>query len=96
MSSPSPDPVGRSVLVKSSLDRHHPPIARRGTVVRREATASGPRLFIELEFPQMFTQTVHRRTVVLDPPAVARLLASEHNGTYEITIPEELDEPGAG
>jgi hypothetical protein len=72
------------------------PNAPRGTIIRREATPAGPRLVIELEFSQMFTRPVHRRTLVLKAPATARLLASENNDVHEITLAEDLDAPGAG
>lgn len=87
------DLTGRIVLVKSSADRHHPPVAQRSTIVRREATASGPRLVLELEFPQMFERPAHRRTVVLDAPAVERLLASENNGRTRSKFPRNWTSP---
>jgi hypothetical protein len=45
---------------------------------------------VAVEFPQMFTSRAHHRTFRLDDAALARLLASERNGTFEFAIDEEL------
>ena len=83
---------GRTVLVKSTRDRRNPPTAMRGTIeVRQHAPDSPPEISLAIEFPQMFRTQAHHRTIVLDPTEVARLLASEYNGTFEFTIEDELE-----
>lgn len=77
---------GKTVLVSSTLDQGNPPIALRGTIEVRADAASEPEVRLALEFPQMFTVQAHHRTVVLDREQVARLLASECSGTFEIEL----------
>jgi hypothetical protein len=85
---------GRIVLVKSARDHHYPETGMRGTIeVPNRDRDEPPRVQIALEFPQMFETPAHHRTIVLDPRAVDRLIASEYNGTYEITLDEPLDDP---
>lgn len=81
------------VLVKSSRDRRNPPTGLRGTIeVHEDPRARGtPLVQITLGFPQMFTTRAHHRTLTLDAAAVERLVASERNGAYEITLDEPLD-----
>jgi len=45
---------------------------------------------LAVDFPQMFTQSAHRRTIPLDPTGITRLINSEYNGTFEFTIDDEL------
>jgi hypothetical protein len=81
---------GKVVLVKSTRDIRNPPVAMRGTLDVREESEGGPMVTIEVDFPQMFTVPAHRRSLVLAEADIAHLLASEHNGTFEFTIHEEL------
>jgi hypothetical protein len=84
---------GKIVLVRSACDHRDPPTAMRGTIEVREEQGGTP-VRIVLDFPQMFTTRAHRRTVTLDEEAIAQLVASEHTGTYAVTLPDRLD-PGA-
>lgn len=81
------------VLVKSGRDHCNPPTALRGTIeVHDDPGARGtPLVQITLGFPQMFTTRAHHRTITLDAAAVERLVASERNGTFELTLDEPLD-----
>lgn len=81
------------VLVKSARDKRNPPVALRGTIeVHEDPRERGTALVqISLDFPQMFSTQAHHHTLTLDPAAIERLIASERNGTYEITIDEPLD-----
>lgn len=81
------------VLVKSSRDRRNPPTGMRGTIeVHDDPVQRGtPLVQIALDFPQMFRRSAHHHTITLDAAAVDQLLASENNGTFEITIDEPLD-----
>jgi hypothetical protein len=81
------------VLVKSSRDRRNPPTALRGTIeVHDDPADRGTALVqIALDYPQMFRTRAHHHTITLDQKAVERLLASEHNGSFSLTIDEELD-----
>lgn len=82
---------GRIVLVKSRRDRRNPPVAVRGTIeVRPGASRDEPEVRLALEFPQMFTSQAHHRTLVLGRDEIARLLASEDGGTFEIEV-EQLE-----
>lgn len=85
------------VLVQSAQDRRDPPTAVRGTIeVHDDPCARGtPLVQIALDFPQMFTTRAHHRTLTLDAAAVERLVASERNGTYEITLDGPLDPAAA-
>ena len=83
---------GRVVLVTSTRDQRHPPTARRGNLEVRERGRGGPLdVAVVLEFPDRFNEPAHQRIIPLDDTALARLLASEKNGTYELSIDEELD-----
>jgi hypothetical protein len=81
---------GKVVLVRSARDHRDPPTAMRGTIEVGEEQG-GTRVRIVLDFPQMFTTRAHRRTVTLDEEAIAQLVASEHAGTYAVTLPDRLD-----
>jgi hypothetical protein len=81
---------GRTVLVKSSCDKRHPPSALRGTLEVRERDGEPPRVSIALDFPQMFSASAHHRDIVLSEDELVRLLASEREGSFEFTIPDEL------
>ncbi|MDO8543926.1 MAG: hypothetical protein Q7S40_26075 [Opitutaceae bacterium] len=81
---------GKIVLVRSARDYRNPPSAMRGTLEVRDSDR-GPVVQIALEFPQMFTTRAHHRTITLDDMAVERLLESEHEGTFGLTIDEPLD-----
>jgi hypothetical protein len=80
---------GGIVLVESASDYHRPPTGVRGSieVVGHEP----PQVQIALEFPQMFLTPAHHRTIPLSEADVARLLASERDGTYELVIDGPLD-----
>lgn len=83
---------GRSVLVKSALDRRNPPAARRGSLVVRSENAAGrPDVRVVLEFPDLFNAAAHQRSIPLDDRLLEELFASEKNGAYELTIAEPLD-----
>jgi hypothetical protein len=84
----------RIVLVKSSRDHRNPQTALRGTLEVHDVPAARPLVNLVIEFPQMFTMRAHRRTIPLEEEALTRLLQSERNGTFEITLDEEL-EPNA-
>jgi hypothetical protein len=81
---------GRVVLVRSTRDRRNPPTAMRGWIEVHESAEAAPEVCVAVEFPQMFTSRAHHRTFHLDDAALARLLASERNGTFEFAIDEEL------
>ena len=81
---------GKIVLVKSTRDHRNPPTAMRGWIEVHEPAGSLPAVSVAVEFPQMFTSKAHHRMFPLDPAALARLLASEHNGTFEFTVDDEL------
>ena len=83
----------RIVLVKSARDHRNPPTALRGTIEVHEdpAERGTPLVQIALDFPQMFTTRAHRRTITLDRAAIDRLVASEHEGTFELTLDDRLD-----
>jgi hypothetical protein len=82
---------GAIVLVKSSGDHGNPPAAIRGTIEVRETVSGETEVSLAVDLPQMFRRRAHRRTLVLDPDAVRRLLESESNGTYEFTIDGDLE-----
>lgn len=81
------------VLVKSSRDRRNPPTALRGTLEVQDdpAERGTPLVQIALDYPQMFRSRAHHHTITLDQSALERLLASERNGSFELTIDEDLD-----
>jgi hypothetical protein len=81
---------GRVVLVKSRRDRRNPPAGIRGWIEVHPNSGATPQVSIVVEFPQMFSAPAHRRTILLDQAGLERLLASEHNGTFEFTIDDEL------
>jgi hypothetical protein len=81
----------KTVLVKSSRDQRNPPAAARGTIALLETPGAAPEVQLVLDFPQMFRTRAHRRNIVLDRPMLERLLASEYNGTFELTVDEDLD-----
>ena len=93
LSDPAPDLsrlAGRVVLVKSTRDRRTPPTALRGSLEVRPNPGAAPDVSVAVEFPQMFTTQAHHRSIPLDPAALKRLLASEYQGTFELTIDDEL------
>lgn len=81
------------VLVKSARDQGNPPAARRGTIeVHDDPVGRGiPVVQIAVDFPPMFSTPAHHHTITLDAAGIERLLASECNGTFEITVDEPLD-----
>lgn len=81
---------GKIVLVKSSRDLRNPPTALRGTIDVRGNPGATPEVSLAVDFPQMFTERAHRRTIALDPAGITRLMDSEYNGTFEFTIDDEL------
>jgi hypothetical protein len=79
---------GGNVLVKSAHDRHDPPIALRGTL----DTMTTPGVVkIVLEYPDMCVAPAHHDVIRLDAEGVDRLLVSERDGVYEVTVPETLE-----
>ena len=62
----------------------------RGWIEVHESPGVAAEVSIAMEFPQMFSVPAHHRTIALDRAAVARLLASERNGSFEFTIDDEL------
>ncbi len=79
---------GGSVLVKSASDHHDPPIALRGSL---DTMTTRGVVKIALEYPDMCVAPAHRDIITLDARATEQLLASEHDGVYEITVPQSLD-----
>ena len=84
---------GQSVLVKSSVDRHDPPVALRGTIEARADPAGAPVVNIVLEYPDMANTASRRGVIALDSAGIDRLRAGEHDGVFEYTIDRPLD-PG--
>jgi hypothetical protein len=85
---------GKTVLIKSARDHHSPPAGIRGTIEVRPGAdpAKPPRLVLGWGIPDMFNAPAHRRSAILeDAESIRRLLASEHDGTFEFTIGPELD-----
>lgn len=81
---------GKSVLVRSAQDRGVPRTAMRGTL-EVHAGEQRPEVRISLDYPQMFTSPAHHRTLVLDDAAIERLLESEHEGTFDLTLEGPVD-----
>jgi hypothetical protein len=81
---------GKIVLVRSSHDKRNPPTALRGTIEVRE-DLGGTSVRIALEFPQMFSTLARHRTITLDDAAIERLIESEREGTFDLTLDEPLD-----
>lgn len=81
------------VLVKSARDRRNPPTAIRGTLQVHDdpAQRGTPLVQIALDYPQMFRTRAQHHTLTLDSAMVERLLASERNGTFELTIDDALE-----
>lgn len=77
------------MLVRSALDLRSPPVALRGSFELRE-TESGTLVGITLDYPQMFQSPKQRRMIWLSDDEVDALIASEHDGTLQFTIPGEL------
>lgn len=89
---------GKIVLVRSARDHRNPPTAMRGTIEIREVDHH-PVVQVALDFPQMFTTRAHHRTIVLTDAEVERLLGSEREGTFDVTLDGPLDPeapPGNG
>jgi hypothetical protein len=83
---------GAIVLVKSKRDQHNPPTGMRGTIrVYESSDGVSATVKIELDYPQMFDAPAHHRTFVLDDAQVDELIASEHDGVFEITLDEDLN-----
>lgn len=81
---------GKIVLVKSASDTRNPPSAMRGWIEVHEEKDLPPEIRLAVEFPQMFTERAHHRTITLDQAALDRLLASQHDGVFEFTLEEKL------
>ena len=84
---------GQSVLVESSVDRHDPPIALRGTIDARREPAGKSAVKIVLEYPDMNNTAARRGIIPIEGPDVDRLLAGERDGVFYFTIDRPL-EPG--
>jgi hypothetical protein len=83
---------GKIVLVSSARDHRNPPTAMRGTIrVREDPGRAQPLIQIELEFPQMFMTRAHHRTLTLTDSERAQLLQSNDDGTFLVTVDENLD-----
>lgn len=82
---------GQSVLVKSSLDRHDPPTALRGTIEARPDEGGQPVVRIILDYPDMCNTAARRRVITLDVGGIQRLMADEHDGVYKYTVNHSLD-----
>jgi hypothetical protein len=82
---------GRSVLVKSTVERGDPAIALRGTLEVSKNPQGWAMVRIVLEFPDMCNRAAHQGIIALDEAGVERLLASEHEGGYEYTIDRPFD-----
>jgi hypothetical protein len=88
---------GQSVLVKSTTDRHDPPVALRGTIDARSGPTGEPEVKIVLEYPDMFNRAAHRGVIDVAEEDAERLLAQGREGVCEYTIEGPLDpgpEPG--
>ena len=79
---------GGSVLVKSLNDRRDPPIALRGTL---DTMTTPGAVKIALEYPDMCVAPAHQDIITLDARGIDQLLAHEHDGVYEISVPQSLD-----
>jgi hypothetical protein len=86
---------GRNVLVRSTADRHRPTVGVRGSIhlVRSETHPAEPKFEVVLDFPDMYTSRAHERIFVLQDDEVARLLAAENTGTYELFVDFPIDGP---
>jgi hypothetical protein len=79
---------GKTVLVRSLIDDHNPPIGVRGWIhVVDTGEEEDLKVEIVLEFPDMFEVPAHERMIVLRRDGVDRLLASEKDGVFEWVIP---------
>ncbi len=86
------DLEGKTVLVRTTADAHNPPIGVRGIIHVVETGSHDPaKIEIVLEFPDMFNEPAHERIIVLREDGIDRLLASERNGAFELTISAPLD-----
>jgi hypothetical protein len=82
---------GQSVLVKFSRDRHHPPIATRGTIEVHETPGdTPPQVKLVIDFPEMASQPAHQRTLVLTEAEIARLKPA-HVGGLEFVTDQSLE-----
>ena len=79
---------GESVLVKSTQDRHDPPIALRGLLDTR--TSPGV-VKVVLQYPDMCLAPAHQGIINLDARTVDLLLEEGHEGPYMITVQESID-----
>lgn len=87
---------GKMVLIKSARDLRNPPTAIRGTIAVREIGESfesdqRPEVHLVLTFPDMFNRAAYEETFALDENEIARLIASEREGTFEFTIDRDLE-----
>lgn len=84
---------GQSVLVESSVDRHDPPVALRGTIDARRDADGKPAVKIALEYPDMNNSASRQGFIPIEGPDTDRLLAGERDGVFYFTIDRPL-EPG--
>lgn len=84
---------GRPVLVKTTAGLQGQPSVLPGTIEVRAAAgdAPRPRVGIVVECQDVFDGTAARRSIPLDDHALGRLLASEHGGRFEFSVPASLD-----
>ena len=84
---------GKSVLVRSTSDEKNPPVGVRGWIhVVNTGETGEAKVEIILEFPDMFNEPAHERVIILREDGIDRLLASEVNGAFQLTIPGPIQE----
>jgi hypothetical protein len=82
---------GQSVLVRSSLDTHNPPVGARGWIHVSDTNTPEPRVELVIEYPDMFNEPAHERIIELSRAQLDQLLASERTGAFEFTLDDALD-----
>jgi hypothetical protein len=84
---------GQSVLVKSTADRHDPPVALRGTIDAHTGPQGEAEVKIVLEYPDMNNTAARRGVIAVGEQDAERLLAQGRDGVCEYTIDSPI-EPG--
>lgn len=85
---------GQSVLVKSTADRHDPPVALRGTIDAHAGPHGEAEVKIVLEYPDMNNAAARRGVIAVGEQDAERLLAQGRDGVCEYTIDGPI-EPGS-
>jgi hypothetical protein len=62
----------------------------RGWIEVHEDAGRPLEVRLAVEFPQMFTERAHHRTIPLDQAALDRLLASQCDGVFTFTLDDKL------